>query len=119
MDYLLFKISIKFQKKISEDGKMTHAKHIGKRSKSRHKFRKGIRQHGMTSVNVMLQQFSKGDKVHIVANSSIHRAIPFRRFHGSTGVVEGKQGECYKVKIKDINKQKIILVHPAHLKRQK
>jgi len=49
------------------------------------------------------------------ANSSIQNGMYFPRFHGKTGTIIGKQGNCYKVLIKDIGKEKTILIHPIHL----
>lgn len=98
---------------------MVHAKHRGIRSKTRHKLRKHVREKGMTSVNVMLREFNKGDKVHIEINPSVHSAMPHRRFDGKTGTVIGKQGNCYLVEVKNIDANRVIIVHPAHLKLQK
>lgn len=98
---------------------MVKYKHKGKRSKTRHKMRKSVRQKGHPPVNVMLQEFNTGDMVHIAVNPSVHSGMPFRRFHGKTGTVEGKKGKCYIVGIKDMRAKKSIIVHPAHLKPQK
>jgi large subunit ribosomal protein L21e len=43
--------------------------------------------------------------------------MPFRRFHGRTGRIVGKQGECYYVEIRDGNSMKKVLAHPVHLKK--
>lgn len=94
---------------------MVKHKHKGKRSKTRSKFRKSVRQHGAPSVNVMLRKFSIGDRVHISVNPSVHIGMPYRRFIGKTGVIAKKQGDCYLVKIHDMRKEKGALVHPAHL----
>ncbi|MFH0987114.1 MAG: 50S ribosomal protein L21e [Candidatus Micrarchaeota archaeon] len=94
---------------------MVHCKHKGLRSKSRYKTKKNMRDRGKPSVNKMLKKFSKGQTVYICINSSIHSAMPHRRFNGKTGVVTGMQGKCYKVKIKDMNACKEIIIHPVHL----
>jgi large subunit ribosomal protein L21e len=98
---------------------MVHHKHRGKRCGTRAKFRKRKREKGRPTVNKMLQEFHLGDSVHVDVDSSIHQGMPFRRFIGRTGVVAGKQGCCYFVKIHDMRADKTIIVHPVHLKLQK
>jgi large subunit ribosomal protein L21e len=98
---------------------MVKHKHKGKRSKSRHTFKKSVRQRGDANVNVMLQKFDIGERVHITVNPGVHKAMPYRRFIGKTGVVTKKQGNCYLVHIKDMDKEKDVLVHPAHLTGEK
>ncbi|MCD6434614.1 MAG: 50S ribosomal protein L21e, partial [Candidatus Diapherotrites archaeon] len=63
-----------------------------------------------------LAEIKLGKRVAIKIEPSIHKGMPFRRFHGLTGVVVGKQGEAYKVKIKDGKKEKELIVGAAHLK---
>ncbi len=94
---------------------MVKAKHKGPRAKSRHVAGKHKRDKGMPSVNKMLQEFSEGEKVHVKINSSVHSAMPHRRFNGATGTVVGKRGSCFIVEVRDMNALKRIIVHPAHL----
>lgn len=98
---------------------MVKFKHRGKRSKTRSKYRKHKREKGRPTVNKMLQTFHIGDRVHVLVDPSLHKGMPFRRFIGKTGTVIGRQGACYFVKIPDMHSEKVILVHPAHLKVQK
>ena len=37
--------------------------------------------------------------------------------HSKTGIVKGKKGSCYEINIKDGKKEKILIIHPVHLKR--
>ena len=87
------------------------------RGKTRHKWEKSPRQKGKVSIRKFLQKFKEGDKVTLLAESAYQKGIYFRRFHGRIGIVTGKQGTCYYIDIKDINKAKRVLVHPVHLKR--
>jgi len=98
---------------------MVHYKHKGPRSKTRAKYRKNKRDKGKPNVNKMLQVFHIGNIVHVNVDPSLHQGMPFRRFVGKTGIVTGKQGCCYFVKIHDMRAEKTILVHPAHLMPQK
>lgn len=94
---------------------MVKYKHHGKRSKSRYKSRK--RKGEKTTITQVLAKFKVGEKVHIVFDPTFHAGMPYRRFIGKTGTITGKQGTCYLAKIKDMRADKIVLVHPAHLKR--
>ncbi len=60
--------------------------------------------------------YNVGDRVHIVINPSIHTGMPHRRYHGKTGVVVGKRGKCYIVKVMLGDKEKILFVRPEHLR---
>jgi len=98
---------------------MTRHKHRGVGYHTRDLRRKKKSQKGMPNVNTMLQNFDEGDEVHVIWNSSITSAAPFRRFVGKTGKVMRKQGSCYIVKIKDMRAAKELILHPAHMKRKK
>ncbi|MCX8147318.1 MAG: 50S ribosomal protein L21e, partial [Candidatus Woesearchaeota archaeon] len=61
--------------------------------------------------------FKEGDKVMLDANPSVHRGMYFPRFHGKCGVIKGRRGFCYEVLINDLGKEKILIIHPIHLKK--
>ena len=80
--------------------------------------KKSIRTRGKLQLSRYFQELNEGDHVAI----SREQAIPAnfgKRFQGITGVVEGKRGEAYIVKIKDGNKEKRLLIEPIHLKKIK
>lgn len=91
--------------------------HAGFRRKTRNKLSKNHRQKGKVSLRKFFQEFKDGEHVILKAEPAIHIGMYFPRFHGKDGIVMGKQGECIKVLIKDGNKDKLLLVHPVHLKR--
>ncbi|MFG1519291.1 MAG: 50S ribosomal protein L21e [Thermoplasmataceae archaeon] len=93
--------------------KMSH----GPRSGSRMKMRRKIKERGLPTVNELMKSFEVGDKASIVINSSIHKGMPFHNFHGYTGTVVKKQGECYLVSINVGSVEKKILAGPAHLRK--
>ena len=64
-----------------------------------------------------MQELSRGDKVVMKAEPGYQKGMYHPRFHGKTGVVAGKQGDCYLVKFMDNAKDKTIIVHPVHLKK--
>ncbi len=89
----------------------------GNRHGTRQKMRKVKGSHGKFSLRQYLQILKTGDKVALVAESSVHKGLYFRRFHGKIADVVRKQGFCYEVLLKDGNKAKKMIVHPIHLKK--
>lgn len=87
------------------------------RTKTRHKFKKNIRERGKLSLSKYFQTFNDGEKVCLSVEPSVQKGIYFPRFMGKAGTIKRKNGTCYEVDIKDHNKQKTIIVHPVHLKR--
>jgi len=86
----------------------------GFRSKSRKKLRKKIRERGIKICRA-LQTFEIGDRVHIDIDPSVHKGMPHPRFQGRTGVVVGKRGRAYLVRISDGDSYKTLIVRPEHL----
>ncbi len=94
------------------------AKRIGgSRRKSRHKFRKEVRQRGKISITKYLQKFNLGDRVYLGVEPAVHKGIYPARFVGKAGVIRKKSGKCYGAAIKEGSKEKLLIVHPVHLKR--
>lgn len=88
----------------------------GARRKTRGIYRKSRSLKGKISIRRYLQELTEGTKVALVLEPGVHEGVFFRRFHGKIGVVDRKKGACYVVKIKDGNKAKEVISHPAHLK---
>lgn len=78
---------------------------------------KGVRDRGKVNIAKYFQSFREGERVYLVAEPSMHRGLFHPRFYGKSGVVLGKRGSCYEVRIYDINKPKRIITHPVHLRR--
>lgn len=78
--------------------------------------RKEIRTRGKFSFKRFFQKFNEGDSVAVVRERALNINFP-ERIQGRTGIVEGKRGKAYVVKIKDQNKLKTYLIEPIHLKR--
>jgi large subunit ribosomal protein L21e len=89
----------------------------GFRRKTRGKLSKRSGQKGKISLTNYFQKFNKGDIVSLVAEPAVQKGMYFPRFHGKRGTVKGTSGECYKVSITDGGKEKIMVVHPVHLKK--
>ncbi len=80
--------------------------------------KKKIRRKGKLQLSKYFQEFNDGDFVAVVKEPSIQTRFP-GRIQGRTGLVEGKRGRSYIIKIKDQEKEKKFLIAPIHLKRIK
>ncbi len=89
----------------------------GGRQKTRKKLRRRASEKGKIFIKKFLQEFQVGDRVVIKPDPSYQKGMPFRRFIGKAGVVIGKRGRAYEIKIKDGRKEKLIISHPVHLKK--
>lgn len=89
----------------------------GSRRKTRNMFKKPRAERGKRPLTKYLQEFDKGDKVLLKAETSVQEGLYHGRFHGKRGEVMKQKGACYEVSVDDLGKKKILIVHPAHLKR--
>jgi large subunit ribosomal protein L21e len=89
----------------------------GFRRKSRYKMRKSVSEKGKLHISKFLANFNDGEKVLLKAYPSHQGGLFCLRFHGRVGEIVGKQGDCYKVNVKDGSKLKTCIVHPVHLNR--
>ncbi len=89
----------------------------GYRHRTRKVFRKDIRERGaVPPLSLLMINYKPGDKVHIVVNPAIHKGMPHRRYHGKTGIIVGKRGRAYIVKVYLGDKEKTLFVRPEHLR---
>ncbi|MBL7051182.1 50S ribosomal protein L21e [Candidatus Woesearchaeota archaeon] len=89
------------------------------RRKTRKKMTKKPSVRGKFSITKYLQEFKLGDRVVLKLDSAVQKGMYFPRFHGNSGLIKAKKGRCYEVAIKDIKKEKTVIVHPVHLKKLK
>ncbi|MFH0875770.1 MAG: 50S ribosomal protein L21e [archaeon] len=92
-------------------------RHGGFRSKTRQKLSKNYKTKGKISITKFFQTFEVGDKVVLKAEPAIQKGMYYPRFHGNSGIITGKQGNCYTVSMKDKHKVKELIVHPVHLRK--
>ncbi|MBN2112381.1 50S ribosomal protein L21e [Candidatus Woesearchaeota archaeon] len=85
--------------------------------KARNKLTKPARARGKLSLTKYFAKFREGEKIILKAEPSVKYGMYHIRFHGKVGIIQGMQGKCYKVGIKDGSKQKTLIIHPVHLKR--
>jgi len=64
----------------------------------------------------ILINYMPGDRVYIVADPAIHKAMPHRRYHGKVGTVVGKRGRAYIVQLKVGSKIKTLFLLPEHMR---
>jgi large subunit ribosomal protein L21e len=89
----------------------------GSRRKTRHKFSKSAKTKGKISIRNYLQSFKTGERVLLTVEPAVHKGMYFPRFTGHMGIVKNKKGKCYEVTIMDKTKEKTLIVHPVHLRR--
>jgi large subunit ribosomal protein L21e len=89
----------------------------GSRRKSRYKFKRARNKKGKLSLRNYLAEYKPGEKVIIKPDSIVQISLPDPRYVGKTGVVKAKRGACYEVLINDIGKDKMLIIHPIHIKR--
>jgi large subunit ribosomal protein L21e len=85
---------------------------------SRNKLRNKPRDRGTSPPQRAVEEFEVGENVHLRIDPSVHDGRFNHRFNGTTGTVEGEQGQAYEVTIRDGGKEKTIIAKPAHLHRQ-
>lgn len=86
---------------------------LGKLSKRSRLLRRRTRV--VTSVASTLEQFEKGQRVHVTPIST--RSMPHPRYRGKTGTVVGMQGGAYVVELQDHRATKRLVIEGAHLTR--
>ena len=80
--------------------------------------KKKIRKKGKLQLSRYFQELNNGDFVAVVKEPSVQAKFP-KRIQGKTGVIEGKRGRSYIIKIKGQEKEKKFLIAPIHLKKIK
>lgn len=80
--------------------------------------RKSMREHGKVKLSKYFQEFKKGERVAVKRELAVQPKFP-KQIQGRSGLVSGKRGSSYLVKIKDMNKEKSYIIHPVHLKKLK
>lgn len=80
--------------------------------------KKKIKTRGKLQLSRYFQDFNLGDSVAVVEEQAVQSSFP-RRIQGNTGIVEGKRGRSYMIKMKVSNKEKRFLIEPVHLKKIK
>jgi large subunit ribosomal protein L21e len=80
--------------------------------------KKPMKSRGKIKFSEYFKSLIEGDRVAIKQEKGVRNNLQ-KKMQGKTGVVSGKRGSNYEVKIKDIKKEKLLIVHPVHLKKIK
>jgi large subunit ribosomal protein L21e len=89
---------------------MANKKAKGARAKTR-----ALRKGPKVTPNKLLMDYPIGSKVDIKIDWSVKAGRPHRRYHGLTGTVVGKQGNCFVVEVYKLNKKMKVIAGPAHI----
>jgi large subunit ribosomal protein L21e len=87
----------------------------GFRKRTRSKFKKEHSQKGKISIKKYLQQFIVGETVSLSVEPAYQKGMYRPKYIGKTGTIVRKKGTCYEVKINDLGKSKVLIIHPVHL----
>jgi len=87
----------------------------GYRKRTRSLLRKKPRERGKVGLSKILHEYEPGQKVVVKINSSVHKGMPHRRYHGRIGVIANKKGRAYVVGVTQGKAVKEIIVRPEHL----
>lgn len=88
----------------------------GYRAKTRRLLKKKPRERGKIGLSRLLHEYKLGEKVEVKLDSSTHKGMPHRRFHGRIGKIVNKRGRAYIVSVTQGKIIKEINVRPEHLK---
>ena len=80
--------------------------------------RKTLKNKGKIKLSRYFQDFEKGERVAVIKELALQPRFQ-QKIQGRTGIIIGKRGNSYILKIKDLNKEKIYIIHPVHLMRLK
>jgi large subunit ribosomal protein L21e len=87
----------------------------GYRCRTRRLLAKEPREHGKMRLSKLLHEYSPGNHVVIMIDSSVHKGMPHKRYQGKIGTIVGKRGRSYMISISQGNAVKEIIVRPEHL----
>jgi len=90
----------------------------GSRRGTRQKLSNSARERGTSPPQRSIAEYDEGQSVHLRLDPSVPEGRFHPRFNGHTGVVEGTQGDAYKVRIDDGGAEKTVIVTAAHLQAQ-
>ncbi len=77
---------------------------------------KKIREKGKLKLSGYFKKIEEGNYVAIIIEEGSNFSFK-KRLQGKSGIVVGRRGNFKLIKIKDGNKEKILIIHPAHIKK--
>jgi len=91
----------------------------GYRRGTRRLLKKEPRERGKIRLSKLLHEYNSGSRVVIKIDSSFHKGMPHRRYHGKVGTVVDKRGRSYILSVTQGDAVKEIIVRPEHLEPYK
>jgi large subunit ribosomal protein L21e len=91
----------------------------GYRAGARRLLTKGPREHGKLRLSKLLHEYQPGSHVVIRIDSSIHKGMPHKRYHGRVGTILNKRGRSYVISVSQGDAVKEIIIRPEHLEPYK
>jgi len=88
----------------------------GPRSGTRQLLSKSPKERGLPPLSVILYDYKIGERVVIKIDPSVHKGMPFKRFHGKVGTIVEKRGRAYVILVRDGGKYKKIIARPEHIR---
>lgn len=96
---------------------------FGYRGRTRTLFKKDYKTKGSPRASSFLRTFKRGDYVDIKVDSSVHKGMPFKHYHGRTGVVFNVNKRAVGVVVNKLVNGRILAkkihVSTPHLKKSK
>lgn len=80
---------------------------------------KNPREKGRQPLGTLLYEYKPEEKVVIKINPSVHKGMPHRRYHGKIGLIKGKRGRSYIVRITEGSIERTLILRPEHVKLYK
>jgi large subunit ribosomal protein L21e len=87
----------------------------GYRCRTRRLLAKKPREHGKLRLSKLLHEYTPGNQVVVMIDSSVHKGMPHKRFQGRIGTIVSKRGRSYMISISQGNTVKEIIARPEHL----
>jgi large subunit ribosomal protein L21e len=75
-----------------------------------------IRKKGKISLKRYFQNFEAGERASVIREPSVRASFP-ERIQGKTGIIEGRRGGAYILKVMDNNQEKRYIIEAIHLKK--
>ena len=80
--------------------------------------RKLKKDRGKIKLSYYFQKFENGDRVGVNRELYFQPKFP-KKLQGRSGIIQSFRGNSYLVKINDLNKEKVYIIHPVHLRKLK
>lgn len=88
----------------------------GPRRGTRKLLSKGPKERGLPPMSAILYDYKVGERVVIKIDPSVHKGMPFKRFHGKVGTIVEKRGRAYVILVRDGGKYKKVIARPEHIR---